>query len=57
MLFSEKRLFLRLMIGVYMIFSLPAVFYVGYKTIKKIAHISDINRANDDFYMELTEKL
>jgi hypothetical protein len=57
MVFENKRRFLKLMVVVYMLFSLPAVFYTGYKTIKKVARMIDIkrvetSRANDDFYLE-----
>jgi hypothetical protein len=57
MVFENKKRFLKLMMVVYMIFSLPAVFYAGYKTIKKVAHIIDpkpvdTSHVNDDFYLE-----
>jgi hypothetical protein len=59
MQFANKKLFLQKIVLVYVIFSLPAVFYAGYKTIRKMyyavtdhASIADQANISDDFDLE-----
>lgn len=60
MLLKDKRYFLKLLIIIYIILSLPTVFYAGYKVIKKIIYYSSMDDSTDgitdsingDFYLE-----
>jgi hypothetical protein len=50
MQFSDKKLFLRAVALVYVIFSLPAVFYAGYKTLRKIYYaVTEYRNFSYDF--------
>ncbi|MDR1388703.1 MAG: hypothetical protein LBJ31_01825 [Treponema sp.] len=55
-MFKGKKMFLRVM-AAYVILSLPPVFYVGYKVIRKIYRVMERNNdvskdLNADFYIE-----
>jgi hypothetical protein len=52
MLFKDKKPFSQVAIILYIVFSLPPVFYVGYKVIKKIMHNTSVMSTDEDFYLE-----